>query len=56
MSALYTFFREGMFYPLELGSDAEARANADCNPGTVKVVNERTGRTIWTEAEKATVQ
>ncbi|WP_376960071.1 hypothetical protein ABNQ39_20385 [Azospirillum sp. A26] len=45
--SLYTFHREGHFYPLVLGSDAEAIANAKCNPGTLKVVNELTGATVW---------
>lgn len=43
----YTFHREGGFYPLCLGSDEEAIANAKCNPGTLKVVNELTGITVW---------
>lgn len=45
---LYTFFREGGFYPMEFGSDGEAKANAACNLGTIKVVNEFTKDTIWT--------
>lgn len=45
--SIYTFHRENGFYPLELASDEEARANAECNPGTVKVVNEITGETVW---------
>ncbi len=46
MSAIYVFIREGHFYPLQLGSDEEARANAECNPGTVRV--ETTGgRVVW---------
>lgn len=43
----YTFHREGGFYPLALGSDEEAIANANCNPGTLKVVNELTGQTVF---------
>jgi len=45
---LYTFHRHDGFYPLELESDKEAIANADCNPGTEKVVNEETGETVFT--------
>lgn len=56
MSTVYTFHREGGFYPLALGSDDEARQNAEWNPGTIKVVNEMTGRTVWTEANKETRQ
>lgn len=44
---LYTFHREGMFYPIALRDDADAIANAKCNPGTLKVVNELTGATVW---------
>jgi hypothetical protein len=43
----YTFHREGGFYPLGLQSDAEAIANAECNKGTLKVVNEITRQTVW---------
>lgn len=43
----YTFFREGGFYPLMLGSDEEARANGECNPGTLRVVNELTHDQVY---------
>lgn len=43
----YTFHREEGWYPLQLGSDFEARANAECNPGTLKVVNELTQETVF---------
>lgn len=45
--SLYTFHREGHFYPLVLRDDADAIANAKCNAGTLKVVNELTGATVW---------
>jgi hypothetical protein len=48
----YTFHREGGFYPLALGSDEEAVANAKCNPGTLKVVNELTGQTVFEKANQ----
>lgn len=51
--SIYTFHRAGGFYLLELGSDEEARANAECNPETVKVVNEITGETVWPNCEVA---
>lgn len=44
---LYTFHREGGFYPIVLNSDEEAIANAKCNPGTLKVVNEFTEEIIY---------
>lgn len=50
--ALYIFFRDGTFYPLELRDDAEARSNADYNPGTVRVEDIK-GRVVW-ERERPT--
>lgn len=47
-SKIYVFFRSEGFYPLELGSDEEARANAECNPGTVRVET-ALGRAVWQE-------
>lgn len=47
MKTPYTFRRKEGFYVLELGSDEEARANAINNPGTIQVVNEITGQTVW---------
>ena len=43
---IYLFFREDMFYPLELVDDDDANANAECNHGTAEV---RTfdGEIIW---------
>ena len=43
---LYIFFREGCFYPLECEDDNDARKNAQCNPGTLKVEN-LIGDKIW---------
>lgn len=43
----YTFHRAEGFYPLLLGSDDEARANALYNPGTLKVVNSLTDEIVW---------
>lgn len=48
----YTFHREDGFCPLGLGSDEEAIANAKCNPGTLKVVNELTGQTVFEKAQQ----
>lgn len=45
----YTFHRKDGFYPLMLGSDDEARGNAECNPGTVRVVNEITKDEVWND-------
>lgn len=45
---LYVFFREGMFYPIELRDDADACANAECNPGTLRVES-HDGRIVWKE-------
>lgn len=37
---IYIFFRENdAWYPVELSDDDEARRNAECNPGTVRVEN-----------------
>lgn len=45
------FVRKDMFYPLEMGDDAEAIANAECSPGTVRVECALTGRVIWSAPE-----
>lgn len=45
---LYVFFREGMFYPIELADDDDARVNAECNPGTLRV-EDAFGRVVWPE-------
>lgn len=43
---VYIFHRDEMFYPLELKDDANAIANAKCNPGTIKVTNVETGEIV----------
>lgn len=45
--SVYIFIRADMFYPIELRDDDDARANAECNPGTVRVENALTGETVW---------
>ena len=45
----YTFHRKEGFYPLVLQSDEEARANAICNPGTIRVVNEINQAVVFSE-------
>jgi len=47
--SLYTFHRKDGFYLLTLKDNDEAKANAFCNPGTLKVVNELTGDTVWSQ-------
>lgn len=47
---VYVFFRPGHFYPLELVNDEDARANAECNPGTIRVEDGH-GRVIWPVVE-----
>ncbi len=47
MSKVYLFFREGMFYPIELRDDEQAVSNAECNPGTVRVEDGITGHVVW---------
>jgi len=42
----YTFFRENMFYMIELGSDEQAIDNVHCNPGTTKV-EDVNGNIVW---------
>ena len=45
---IYTFHRAEGFYPLHMPSgDAEAIANAECNPGTLAVRCAFTGRLVW---------
>ena len=43
----YTFMRAEGFYPLILQSDDEAEANGVCNPGTICVTNELTGKVVF---------
>jgi hypothetical protein len=45
----YMFRRAGGCYLMELGSDEEARANAECNAGTV-MVEDIYGRQVWPNA------
>lgn len=45
--SIYAFQRKEGFYFLELGSDDEAIANGKCNPGTLRVVNEVAGYTVY---------
>ena len=42
---LYTFVREDFFYSLPLDDDGEAIRNAECNPGTTKVMEGN--RVVW---------
>ena len=43
---IYVFVRAEGFYPLELPNDDTARRNAECNPGTLKVLNDK-GHPVW---------
>lgn len=43
---IYLFHRAEGFYPLDLGGDDEAMANAHCNPGTLKVTDSD-GRVVF---------
>lgn len=45
----YVFYREEMFYMIELLDDADAVANAECNQGTRRVEDMR-GNQVWPEA------
>jgi hypothetical protein len=36
--ATYTFHRADRFYVIDLVDDDDARQNAECNPGTLKVI------------------
>lgn len=47
---IYIFFRAGSFYPICLGSDEEAIANALANPGTTQVT--RSDNTLVWQAPK----
>ena len=50
MGEVYVFFRKTddgeFFYPLELLSEDDAKDNAACNPGTVRV-EDLAGKIIW---------
>jgi hypothetical protein len=47
----YLFIRATHFYLIDLHGDEDARANAECNPGTVRVENMQ-GRQVWPIEEK----
>jgi len=42
----YIFFRKEGFYPIDMKDDADAKANAECNPGTLRVEDIH-GRVVW---------
>lgn len=42
----YIFFRDEMFYMIELMDDADAVANAECNPCT-RLVEDMRGNQVW---------
>jgi len=43
---MYIFFRLGGWYPIELRDDDDAKANAEWNPGTLRVEDIK-GRVVW---------
>lgn len=43
---LVIFFREGMFYPLELPVTDDLAKHAECNPGTLRIEDIR-GNVLW---------
>ena len=44
----YVFYRDEMFYMIDLMDDADAVANAECNPGTRRV-EDMNGNQVWPE-------
>lgn len=48
----YVFYRDEMFYMIDLMDDADAVANAECNPGTRRVESALTGETVWPDKPK----
>ncbi len=44
----YFFYRDHIFYMIELMDDADAVANAECNPGTRRVEAMK-GNQVWPE-------
>lgn len=46
---IYIFYRAGGFYPIELDDDVSAKANAERNPGTIKVENAATKEIVWVQ-------
>jgi hypothetical protein len=53
MAETYIFFRRGTFYPITLRDDDDARRNAECNPGTLKVENVDGSRLIWEASDES---
>lgn len=51
--AAYVFVRADMFYLIDLDDDADARINAELNPGTVRV-EDIFGNVVWEEPKNAT--
>ena len=47
----YVFYRDEMFYMIELQDDADAVANAEFNPGTRRV-EDMLGNQVWPEKPK----
>lgn len=43
---LFLFVREEGFYPLEL-PELTVADNAECNPGTLRVEDAKTGEVVW---------
>ena len=44
----YVFYmNDGWYHPVNLRSDAEARATAEVNPKTVKVTKQPLGEIVW---------
>lgn len=43
---IYIFFREDVFYPIELENDKEAIEGAELNKGTLRV-EDLNGRIVW---------
>ena len=46
----YLFFRKHTFYTIPMKDDADAIANAECNPGTIRV-EDMDCRTVWLSPE-----
>lgn len=44
---VYQFYRADGWYPVQLGDDLAAIKDVENNPGTIKVVNMQTGKTIY---------
>jgi hypothetical protein len=51
---MYTFHRGDMWYPLDLKDGADAIANAECNPGTLRVERQPSRRVVWSVVKAAT--